>query len=94
MFPHQPSNDFVFGAPTTSQSYQILDDDHAFLDNNLISFSIGSNDGESRKKTESKHESSSRKLVHREVEKKRRQEMSNLYASLRSLLPDDGIKVN
>ncbi|KAG6411300.1 hypothetical protein SASPL_129380 [Salvia splendens] len=107
MFPFQPSHDELgFGIPTTSQSCQIQDDmnmDYHFLEPNLINFSVGSNDGEVSKRTDlelcekrrkerSNHGCNSKKVMHREVERKRRQEMSQLYASLRSHLPHHLLK--
>ncbi|KAL1555036.1 transcription factor bHLH36-like [Salvia divinorum] len=102
MFPFHPSHDDLgFEIPTTSQRGQIQDDlvtDYHLLEPNLISFSVGSNDREvskrrdlelceKRQKERSSHGCTSKKVMHREVERKRRQEMSHLYASLRSHLP-------
>lgn len=35
-----------------------------------------------------------KKIIHRDVERQRRQEMSTLYAALRALLPPDYLRVN
>lgn len=91
---------------TTSQAgHQIFQNDHAYMDTNLLSFATSNNSGETtttgfepsslQRETKSKNGCSVRKLVmHREVEKRRRKEMSALCNSLGSLLPLAQVKVN
>ncbi|KAK4431568.1 Transcription factor [Sesamum alatum] len=106
MFTLQPGDELVFGTPSISEhDHKLISDnlipDHACIDTNIINFSSSNNDeqrdqtrfrprqGQSRS---SRDEYNIRRIMHRDIERKRRQEMSNLYASLRSLLPLDHVK--
>lgn len=107
MFPFKPRDELVFGTPTINhQPNQILEDlilDHDSMETNIISFSTtSSNDknightqiGFRQEQTEKRYECNIRRVIHRDIERKRRQEMAELYASLRTLLPFEHIQVN
>ncbi|XP_030461579.1 transcription factor bHLH118-like [Syzygium oleosum] len=100
MFPLQPNNDLLYLPPNRYliPEDQIIHDDqdprglhvtnrkdkNKGLDKSvLISFS-----GSNKKDEDCDHQ----KKMHRDIERRRRQEMSTLYASLRSLLPLEYIK--
>ncbi|CAI9767550.1 unnamed protein product [Fraxinus pennsylvanica] len=101
MFSLQQGYELVFQPPLVFQSDQILQDlimDHTLLNNSSLntrsgekgqqkSVSFQENKGES-----TFDESYIRKLVHRDIERQRRQEMTKLYASLRSLVPPEYLK--
>ena len=102
MFPLHQGNELLFRIPyTPSKQYIIQQDmilDHASLEASNLCNHKGkspnrklfaqdnndeiSNDGKKKKK-----------IVHRDVERQRRQDMATLYTSLRSLLPLEYIKV-
>ncbi|KZV14558.1 hypothetical protein F511_41725 [Dorcoceras hygrometricum] len=85
MFPLQPSGELVFVAPSSHPDEVILHNqiaNHALPDNNNIK--------ETRRKRID--ECNTKRVLHRETERQRRQEMANLYASLRTLLPLEYIK--
>ncbi|XP_073306259.1 transcription factor bHLH36-like [Primulina huaijiensis] len=89
MFPLQQRDELVFGAPSTHPGEVILQSqiaNHAFPDNDLID----NNTKESKRKRSD--ECNVKRVLHRENERHRRQEMANLYASLRTLLPLEYIK--
>ncbi|XP_022891697.1 transcription factor bHLH125-like, partial [Olea europaea var. sylvestris] len=95
MFSLQQGYELVFQSPLVYQSDQILQDltmDHSLNTSSgekgkQKSVSIQENKGE-----RTLDESYIRKLVHRDIERQRRQEMTKLYASLRSLVPPEYLK--
>lgn len=90
MFPLQPRGELVFRAPSTNPGEVILHNqiaNHAFPDNDLT----GNKAKESKRKRSD--QCNTKRVLHRENERQRRQEMANLYASLRTLLPLEYIKV-
>ncbi|XVE64128.1 hypothetical protein DITRI_Ditri07aG0077100 [Diplodiscus trichospermus] len=100
MFPLQQSNDMVYQIFSDSTQQQIPQDliiGHASLETNpIVAYSmgkvrrrkvcqLGSSEGFACDKYK-------KQKLHREIERQRRQDMASLYASLRSLLPDEYIK--
>ncbi|XVF50721.1 hypothetical protein PTKIN_Ptkin04bG0125300 [Pterospermum kingtungense] len=97
MFPLQPSDDPMYQILFSSNQHKIPQDlitDHASLEGNPI---IANSMGKSRRRKVCHMEGSTcdkykKQKLHREIERQRRQDMASLYASLRSLLPDEYIK--
>ena len=102
MFPLQQSDDLVYQIFSNSNQQKIPQDiisGHASLEPNPI---IANSMGKSPKRKVCHMESGTegfacdkhkKQKLHREIERQRRQEMASFYASLRSLLPDEYIKV-
>lgn len=85
MFSFIPSDKLLVQEPLILQQDLRVDDD----------FSTKSCKKRKRmpKSHEESHENKVRKIIHRDIERQRRQEMASLYASLRDLLPLQYIKV-
>ncbi|CAI9767633.1 unnamed protein product [Fraxinus pennsylvanica] len=101
MFPLQLGDDMVFRPPSVIKRDQILQDltmDHTLVENSNHSTSRGGkgdqgSSGIQENKDGSTFDGSNiRKLMHRDLERQRRQEMANLYASLRSIVPVEYLK--
>ncbi|KAL2550296.1 transcription factor bHLH [Forsythia ovata] len=103
MHQSQHNNEVIFDHnPLNLQQDKILEDllrDHVLVDGSDVT----NKDTKKRKRKssagveeknidESSNEYKLRKIMHRDVERQRRQEMANLYASLRSLLPLEHMK--
>ncbi|KAG6413922.1 hypothetical protein SASPL_126637 [Salvia splendens] len=104
MFSFQPCDELVFGSPTTRQQHQIVMD-HSLLETNLLSFSstsredqpigtpnLGSPPPPPRQKGQARFGSYNKRVLHRDIERKRREEMSKLCVSLNTLLPVENNK--
>ncbi|CAI9771867.1 unnamed protein product [Fraxinus pennsylvanica] len=103
MFPTQQSNELVFPDPSIFEDDKVLEEllaDHVLLSESGANSTNSDTRKRQRKSSASVQENKdvngseikNKKVVHREVEKQRRQEMKKLCASLRSLLPLEFIK--
>ncbi|XP_042001731.1 transcription factor bHLH126-like [Salvia splendens] len=101
MFSFQPCDELVFGSPTTPQQHDQIMMDHS----NLLSFSstsredqpigtpnLGSPPPPPRQKGQTRYGSYNKRVLHRDIERKRREEMSKLCVSLNTLLPVENNK--
>ncbi|KAL0371628.1 UNVERIFIED_CONTAM: Transcription factor [Sesamum calycinum] len=91
MFPLQYSDD-QFQEPILGQDLSV---DHAFLDSSSNLVPRSTKKRQTRAKSgflQEPNDCKLRKIVHRDIERQRRQQMASLYASLRSLLPLEYIK--
>jgi len=103
MFPLQRGNELViqFSNGAHHQQHKISQDlildDYASLDDNVSGKKFSRSQPENLfcEANKKNHDSSQhvKKMIHKEIERQRRQEMAACYASLRSLLPLEFIKV-
>ncbi|KAJ0099265.1 hypothetical protein Patl1_20013 [Pistacia atlantica] len=101
MFPLNSGDELFFNAsPNPHQQYNIPEDLICGRDSQDAS-NITNNSGRSRRRRKScvmdtaddtNSDNNKKKMMHRDIERQRRQEMATLHASLRSLLPLEYIK--
>ncbi|XP_073127203.1 transcription factor bHLH36 [Henckelia pumila] len=88
MLPLQPRDELVFGIPSTTHPAG----DEVVILHNQIDFPDNINVVKESKRKRSDECNMQKRVLHRENERQRRQEMANLYASLRTLLPLEYVK--
>lgn len=102
MFPLHSGDELFFNASNPHQQYNIPED-LIFGRDSQDASNITNNSGKSRRRRKScamdtaddtNSDNNKKKMMHRDIERQRRQEMATLHASLRSLLPLEYIKVN
>lgn len=95
MFPLEDIDELLFQEPPILQQDSLVD--HAVLKS---SNRVAKSTKKRPRRSKSGHEENEneerklRKTIHRDIERQRRQEMTSLYASLRSLLPLEYIRVS
>ncbi|GAV61845.1 HLH domain-containing protein [Cephalotus follicularis] len=99
MFPLQQGDELFFKISSNPQSELTIPQDQIWGQSTLDCNDITKDIGDSRRRNfhsmdseEITIDNNKKKKLHREIEKERRKEMSNLYATLRSLLPLEYIK--
>ncbi|KAG8381421.1 hypothetical protein BUALT_Bualt06G0120300 [Buddleja alternifolia] len=92
MSPLQDSDDLVFQEPSNPQRGLLVDHNLVTTDTKKRQLRRSKSGFEENKDEETNESNKLRKIMHRDVERQRRQEMASLHASLRSLLPLEYIK--
>lgn len=97
MFPSHQNNELSSQISFTPYQENTIPQDLKAIDDPSENHSMGKsrqrNPCSSHNKDENTDEISAKRNVHRDIEKRRRQEMTTLYTSLRNLLPLEYIKV-